>query len=319
MKVSRIIEALGIGPDEVSGDQNRVIRGAAALAEARQGNLTFCKRDREPRLAELKDCTIIIPWTMNRKNLSKENTYLLTGHPRLLFIRALELLYPEIFQPGADKLARIHPSARIDPSARIGPFVQIGPGCVIKKNATIHSHVSILLNTTIAENVLIFPGTVIGSDGFGYERDAKKKLRKFIHLKGVVIGKNVEIGANTCIDRGSLTDTEIGESTKIDNLVHIAHNVKIGKHCEIIAHAMIGGSARIGDYTRVAPGAQIMNGIKIGRNVTIGMGAVVTRDVGDNLVMAGNPAREMREFKKYLEYIKAKTSRPKKVNKSEPK
>ncbi|GAG21041.1 unnamed protein product, partial [marine sediment metagenome] len=236
--------------------------------------------------------------------LPKNNTYILVDNPRLIFLRMMNLLYPETIKPGIDTRAYIHPSAQVDPSAYIGPFVYIGSNCVIRKNSVIYPNVSILQNTAISENVLIFPNTVIGSDGFGYDRNEKNKLEKFPHICGVYIRKNVEIGSNTSIDKGSLSNTEIGEGTKIDNLVHIAHNVKIGKHCEIIANAMVGGSATIGDYTRIAPGAQIMNGVSIGKNVLVGLGAVVTKNIPDNTIVAGVPARKINDYKKYLKFVK---------------
>jgi len=216
----------------------------------------------------------------------------------------MALLYPESITPGIDTRAYIHPSSNVNSSAYIGPFVYIGPNCEIKKNCLIYPNVSVIQNTTISENVIVFSNTVIASDGFGYERNEKNELERFPHIGGVFIDKNVDIGSNTSIDRGALSDTEIGEGTKIDNLVHVAHNVKIGKHCEIIANVMLGGSVIIGDYSRIAPGAQIFNGIKIGKNVLVGLGAVVTKDIPDNTVVAGSPAREIDEFKRYLKFIK---------------
>ena len=137
-------------------------------------------------------------------------------------------------------------------------------------------------------------GTVIASDGFGYEWDGEK-LIKFPHHGDVKIGKDVEIGANTCIDRASLEGeaTEIGEGTKIDNLVHIAHNVKIGKHCLIVAGSIIGGGCVIGDRCYIGIGAMIKNKVKIGNDVTIGMGAVVLKDVPDGWTVIGNPAKRL--------------------------
>lgn len=147
---------------------------------------------------------------------------------------------------------------------------------------------------TIGKNVFIDKSVVMGTQGFGFERNEKGELEQFMCIGGIQVGDNVTIGSNTSIDRGTVDDTVIGEGTKIDNLVHIAHNVQIGKHCEIIAHAMLGGSCVIGDYTRIAPGAQIINGIKVGRNVFVGIGAVVVKDVPDNVVVVGVPALKLR-------------------------
>lgn len=304
MKINKIIEKLGISIDDVVGDGNKNIEGVVPLSKITKNQLTFCKKGNESKLNNIKKCAIVVPKTANLSTLPKDNTYIVVDNPRLIFMRIMALLYPVTIKPGIDTRVYIHPSAQVDPSAYIEPFVYIGLNCIIKKNVVIHPHVSILQNTTISENVLIFANTVIGGDGFGFDRDEKNELEKFPHIGGVLIEKNVEIGSNTSIDRSSLSNTEIGEGTKIDNLVHIAHNVKIGKHCEIIANVMVGGSVVIGDYTRIAPGAQIMNGISIGKKVLVGLGAVVTKDIPDNTTVAGIPARDINEYKKYLKFIK---------------
>src|SRR5690606_230154 len=123
-------------------------------------------------------------------------------------------------------------------------------------------------------NVTINAGTVIGAEGFGYQRNENGEFEKFPHIGGVIINDNVDVGSNTSIDRGALGNTIIGEGAKIDNLVHIAHNVKVGKHAAVIAHAMIGGSSVIGDYSWVAPNSAIRDQISIGNRVTVGLGAV---------------------------------------------
>jgi len=85
----------------------------------------------------------------------------------------------------------------------------------------------------LGKNVKIKEGTIIGTDGFGYERNEKNELEKFPHYGKVIIQDDVDIGANCTIDRGNMHDTVIGQGTKLDNGVHVAHNVKIGKHCMI--------------------------------------------------------------------------------------
>ena len=52
--------------------------------------------------------------------------------------------------------------------------------------------------------------------------------------------------------------------------------------------------AEIGDNCYIGAGAIIMNPIKIGNNVTIGAGSVVTKDIPDNCIVAGNPAKIIR-------------------------
>lgn len=56
------------------------------------------------------------------------------------------------------------------------------------------------------------------------------------------------------------------------------------------------GPVVLEDNVWVGDGATICKGVRIGRNAIIGAGAVVTRDVGENTVVAGNPAREVKQL-----------------------
>ncbi len=143
----------------------------------------------------------------------------------------------------------------------------------------------------IHHSVKIGENCSIGKDGFGYARENNGVLLKMPHTGNIEIAENVEIGSNVCIDRAVVGSTYIGAGTKIDNLVHVAHGVKIGKNCLIVAGSVIGGSCEIGDNCFIGINASIKNKVKIGNNVTVGMGAVVLKDVPDNVTVVGNPAR----------------------------
>lgn len=172
----------------------------------------------------------------------------------------------------------------------IGRNVEIGDGVVIKNNVSIEGKVKVGFNT------IIYSGAIIGSDGYGYFQDAEGRNKKVPHYGGIRIGSHVEIGANTCIDRGTLSDTVIGDNVKIDNLCHIAHNVIIEENVSVVALSMIAGSVKLKKNSYIAPCASIKNQLTIGQNSMVGLGAVVLKDVEDNVVVAGIPAKVLKKI-----------------------
>lgn len=194
----------------------------------------------------------------------------------------------------------IHPTAIIDKSARIGSDVYIGPYCVIGKvhigdGCIISAHVCIHDNVAIGSHCFIKEGTIIGGAGFGFEKDNNGNRFRFPQIGGVQIGDYVEIGANTCIDRGALSDTIISDYVKISNHCQIAHNVQIGKNTVITACAELSGSCVIGDNVWIGPNVSVRDRRKIGHNSLIGIGGVVVKNVPENEVWGGNPAKKLRE------------------------
>jgi UDP-3-O-[3-hydroxymyristoyl] glucosamine N-acyltransferase len=217
-------------------------------------------------------------------------------NPRQAFRRVLE-------QFDADDTAAgvISPTAVIDPSAIIGRNCSIGThvvieaGVIIGDNCSI-GHNSVLLRRTIlGERVKIGNNCTIGGVGFGYEKDDDGEFIVMPHLGNVVIEDRVEIGNNTCIDRAVMGSTLLRENSKVDNLVHLSHGCDIGRNTLVIANAMIGGSVKIGDNTWIAPSVSILNQKTVGSNVMVGLAAVVIKDVPDDDVVVGNPAKTIKK------------------------
>ena len=193
----------------------------------------------------------------------------------------------------------IHPTAVVDQEAKIGKNVTIGPYAVVGKatigeETIISANVRIYDDVVIGSNCFIKDGAIIGGAGFGFERDEDGNRFRFPQIGGVRIGNHVDIGANTCIDRGALSDTILEDYSKVDNLCHIAHNAHIGKNAVVVACAEVSGSCVVRENTWVGPNACIRDQRSIGSNTMIGMGSVVVKNVGDNEVWAGNPAKKMR-------------------------
>ena len=113
----------------------------------------------------------------------------------------------------------------------------------------------------------------------------------------VEIGDNVKIGSLAHIDY----NVKIGENTKIEGLAYIPPLSRIGKNAFIGPNAVLTNDPypmcdkmvgiTIEDGAIIGAGAVIKAGVKVGKNSVVAMGAVVTKDVPDNVVVLGNPAR----------------------------
>lgn len=140
------------------------------------------------------------------------------------------------------------------------------------------------------------------------------KLSKFINLYGCRIGDGTKIGAfveiqkNASIGRNCKISSHsfVCEGVMIEDEVFVGHSVTFINDIYPRATAAGGVLQTEADW-KVVPtlvrkgaslgsGATILAGIEIGENAIIGAGAVVTRNVPANSIVAGNPARLLREI-----------------------
>ncbi len=284
-----------------------VFTNVRPINEAAEDSLVWAKnslKEAEKVIRSTKSKIIICSKTLYDEQLRDiDKCFVLVKDPRLTILRIIDSLFSKKIQYGIHPSAVIHSEAKIHSNAYIGPLTYIGIS-TIGEGTIIYGNTHIYDNVNIGKNVTIHAGSVIGADGFGYQRNEDGVFEKFPHVGGVIIDDDVEIGANTCIDKGGLGNTHIQLGAKIDNLVHIAHNVIVGKHSAVIANAMVGGSTIIDDFSWVAPSVSLINGIRIGRKVTVGMGAVVTKNIPDGETWTGIPARPLEEFLKQQAKIK---------------
>lgn len=289
-----------LGLDGIIGDQDRKVDRLSSLNSARTGCLAFARTLAmvQAQGEHLAGSTIICPAPVGGEAVPDGVTLLLAENPRLAFVRITESYFlPPPPEPGIHPTAVIDPTAQIHPTAHVGAFCCVGAGSTIGENTTIYPHVVIFDRVHIGARCRISAGTVIGAEGFGYERNDKGELEKFPHLGGVTIADDVDIGSNTSIDRGTLDDTIIKARARIDNLVHVAHNVHIGEDAAVVALSMLGGSSRIGAGAWIAPGAILKNQIAVGDSGFVGLGAVVVKNVADGQTVMGSPAQDSVEFK----------------------
>ena len=108
--------------------------------------------------------------------------------------------------------------------------------------------------------------------------------------RGAVWGKGLVVHQGS----GLPPSANYGNNVLVQGKAVTGHNLTVGDNVVLSSLAFIGGDVTIGRNTYIAPGSCIRNGLHIGENAIVGMGAVVTKDVPDNAVVVGNPARILR-------------------------
>lgn len=83
----------------------------------------------------------------------------------------------------------------------------------------------------------------------------------------------------------------IGEGCLIYYNAIITHDCDIGKYVEISPNVTLLGGCKIGSFSQIGANATVLPGIAIGKNVIIGAGSVVTKNIPDNSLAKGIPAK----------------------------
>lgn len=277
---------------EYCGSRDLNIRCFSTLENVKSHNIIWIKNPNKVKVAEFEKSQdlLIVTNKSNEYNLEQSN-YIFCENTKEVFFRILDRFFNAKQEKTNISSKAVIESNCIGKNVYIGHNTYIGSDVEIGNNVKIRNNVSIEGKVIIGNGTSIFSGVVIGSDGYGYFQNSEGKNIKVPHFGGVIIGENVEIGANTCVDRGTLGDTVIGNNVKIDNLCHVAHNVIIEENVSVIALSMIAGSVVLKKNSYIAPSASIRNQLVIGENSLVGLGAVVVKNVEDNVVVAGIPAK----------------------------
>jgi maltose O-acetyltransferase len=141
------------------------------------------------------------------------------------------------------------------------------------------------------------------------EEKKKEIIKKLIRTKGSFhieapfycdYGYNIEIGENFYANYGCVI-LDVNK-VQIGNNVLLAPNVQIYTAAhpvnpeERVQGKEFGKPVVIGNNVWIGGGTIICPGVKIGDNTTIGAGSVVTRDIPENVIAAGNPCKIIREI-----------------------
>ncbi len=295
------------------------ITGVATLAEAGTGEVSFLGNEKYYKdYLGTKAALVLVPQGVPDK---PEGVALIEVENPSLAFNALVDAFLKVgndFEPGVHPSAVVDPTAQVDATkvrvqagavieagASIGAGSDIGPGCVIGKYASIGEHCRLYARVVVRErcvignHVVIQPGAVIGSDGFGFLLNKETGRYETVDQVGIVVVEDhVDIGANTTIDRARFGRTVIGEGSKIDNLVQIGHNVTVGKHTVIVSQSGVAGSSHLGNYVTVAAQCGIAGHLHIGDQAILAARTGVMSDLEGGQAYWGSPSAPFKEAMK---------------------
>lgn len=299
---------------KLKGNPKHVVCSVAALESATEMDVSFLSHSRYlPLLSKTKAGVVCVEEHFEGRG---SQNFFISSDPSRTFQQIVEILYKK--RKGT-AFTGIHPTAVIADSAKIGPDVTIGPYAVIDSEAEIdqgtyigpfsyigagttigqdcylHAHAIVREHCSLGCRVILQPGAVIGSCGFGYTTDKNGVHHKLEQLGNVIIEDDVEIGANTTVDRARFKTTRIRCGTKIDNLVQIAHNVELGEQNIIAAQTGIAGTSKTGRNVMMGGQVGIVGHLEITDFVMIATRGGVSKSIKETGKYAGSPVVPLAE------------------------
>ncbi|SCA62677.1 UDP-3-O-acylglucosamine N-acyltransferase [Chlamydiales bacterium SCGC AG-110-M15] len=321
---------------ELIGDPNHKISNVADLDSAGVGDAAFFAPPAYVAAryeTAMKNSQAGVTFLSDKSLIIDGRNFLINESPS----RAFQVLLEKFLDARGSNtgFAGIHSSAIIHESAIIAEDVEIGPLCVIDKNVhiakgtkvgaqvflgasacigedcLIHPQVCIREYCTLGNRVILQPGAIIGSCGFGYTTDERGKHTKLEQLGTVVIDDDVEIGANTCIDRSRFKETRVGQGTKVDNLVQVAHGAELGQDNLMISLSAIAGSTKLGDRVVFAGQTAAAGHLTITNDCIFAGRSGITKSIKESGRYAGMPAVKLNDYnrmqahqKRLADYVK---------------
>lgn len=300
---------------QLFGDENHLISGVETLDAAKASDASFLANPRYVDAMKSSHAGVICIDPSGERVDGKN--YLVSESPTRAFQTLAEIFISTEKKSG---FLGVHESAVIHETAQIGEGVHIGPNVTIDANVVIGNGSNIMGNsfvgtdsiigedclllpnvtlrerTILGNRVVLQPGVVIGSCGFGFTTDQNGKHQKLEQIGNVVIEDDVEIGANTTIDRARLKSTVIRQGTMIDNLVQIAHNVDVGEDSVIVAQTGIAGSTKVGKRVIIGGQSGIVGHIEIGDGVIITSRGGVSKSIKKPGIYRGEPVRPIDDY-----------------------
>ena len=325
---------------KIIGDGNRKVSDVGSIESAKEGQLTFlCDAKYLPYLSStgasvvLMTDSIAFEGKTNATLIRVENARAAMGQLLALVAKAMNPAKQGVEQPSyVSEGVAVPEDAYIGAFAYIGKNVQLGKGVQIYPhtyigdnvrigdNTILYSGVKVYYNCVVGNDCILHAGVVVGSDGFGFEPDAKGVNQKLPQIGNVIIEADVEIGANTTVDRAMMGSTIIRRNAKIDNLVQVAHNVEVGESTFLCSQVGIAGSSKIGGHCILAGQVGVAGHLEIADNCVFGAQSGIPSSVrkagmyqGSPIIDAMNWRRSVVGFKQLPDLMKKLQELEKKV------
>ncbi|MBP3575160.1 MAG: UDP-3-O-(3-hydroxymyristoyl)glucosamine N-acyltransferase [Paludibacteraceae bacterium] len=325
---------------KIIGDGNRKVWNVGSIESAKEGQLTFlCDAKYLPYLSStgasvvLMTDSIAFEGKTNATLIRVENARAAMGQLLALVAKAMNPAKQGVEQPSyvsegvvvpedayIGAFAYVGKNVQLGKGVQIYPHVYIGDNVRIGDNTILYSGVKVYYNCMVGNDCILHAGVVVGSDGFGFEPDAKGVNQKLPQIGNVIIEDDVEIGANTTVDRAMMGSTIIRRNAKIDNLVQVAHNVEVGESTFLCSQVGIAGSSKIGGHCILAGQVGVAGHLEIADNCVFGAQSGIPSSVrkagmyhGSPIIDAMNWRRSVVGFKQLPDLMKKLQELEKKV------
>ena len=294
---------------KVTGDANRKVSDVGPIESAHEGQLSFlCDAKYLPHLPQTGASVVLMTESIpfdgetNATLIRVENARAAMGQLLSLVAKAMNPAKQGVEQPSfvsegvvipddayIGAFAYIGKNVQLGKGVQIYPHTYIGDNVKIGDNTILYSGVKVYYNCVVGNDCILHAGVVIGSDGFGFEPDAKGVNQKLPQIGNVIIEDDVEIGANTTVDRAMMGSTIVRRNAKIDNLVQVAHNVEVGESTFLCAQVGIAGSSKIGGHCILAGQVGVAGHLEITDNCIFGAQSGIPSHVRKAGMYQGSP------------------------------
>jgi UDP-3-O-[3-hydroxymyristoyl] glucosamine N-acyltransferase len=295
---------------KITGDANRKVSDVGSIETAKEGQLTFlCDAKYITHLPSTNASVVLMTESIPFEGETQatiirvENARAAMGQLLALVAKAMNPAKQGIEQPSfisegvevpedayIGAFAYIGKNVKLGKGVQIYPHTYVGDNVRIGDNTILYSGVKIYYNCVIGKDCILHAGVVVGSDGFGFEPDAKGVNQKLPQIGNVIIEDDVEIGANTTVDRAMMGSSIIRRNAKIDNLVQVAHNVEVGESTFLCSQVGIAGSSKIGGHCILAGQVGVAGHLEIADNCVFGAQSGIPSSVKKSGMYQGSPA-----------------------------